>query len=137
MTREQIEKAAKEAVQDHFQCNGKYPCEARNYCEFCNGHNSAFDCNEDCGADDFNEGFFVGAEWRINSVWHKKHAVIPDVGRLALLELIDPGSHKIVYKIDIYSGYEWKWLTHYEYSGLIRFAYIDDLLPERKEENNV
>ena len=80
------------------------------------------------------KAFMDGAEWRINSVWHKKHAVIPDVGRLALLELIDPGSHKIVYKIDIYSGYEWKWLTHYEYSGLIRFAYIDDLLPERKEE---
>ena len=43
MTREQIEKAAKEAVQDHFQCNGKYPCEERDYCEFCNGYNYAFD----------------------------------------------------------------------------------------------
>ena len=82
------------------------------------------------------EAFIDGAQWRIDSVWHKKHTVIPDVGRLALLELIDPDSHKIVYKIDIYSGYEWKWLTHYEYSGLIRFAYIDDLLPERKEEKN-
>ena len=70
MKREQIEEAAKEAVQDHFQCNGKYPCEERDYCEFCNGHNSAFDCNEDCGADDFNEGFIAGAQWRINSVWH-------------------------------------------------------------------
>ena len=62
MTREQIEKAAKKAVQNHFQCNGKYPCEERNYCEFYNGHNSAFDCNEDCGADDFNEGFLAGAK---------------------------------------------------------------------------
>lgn len=70
MTREQIEKAAKEAVQDHFQCNGKYPCEERNYCEFCNGHNSAFDCNEDCGADDFNEGFFVGAQWMADRLCH-------------------------------------------------------------------
>ena len=51
MTREQIEKAAKEAVRNHYQCNGKYPCEERDYCEFCNGHNSAFDCKEDCSAD--------------------------------------------------------------------------------------
>lgn len=41
MKREQIEEAAKEAVQNHFQCNGKYPCEEHDYCEFCNGHNSA------------------------------------------------------------------------------------------------
>lgn len=74
MTREQIEQAAKETVQDLFQCNGKYPCEERNYCEFCNGHNSTFDCKEDCGADDFNEGFIAGAQWRINSVWHKPSA---------------------------------------------------------------
>ena len=70
MNREEIENAAKEAVQNHFQCNGKYPCEERDYCEFCNGHNSAFDCKEDCGADDFNEGFIAGAQWRINAVWH-------------------------------------------------------------------
>lgn len=80
------------------------------------------------------KGFIAGARWRINSVWHKKFTVIPDVGRPALLELKDPDSHKIVYKVDIYSGYEWKELTHYEYSGLIRFAYIDELIPERKEE---
>ena len=63
MTREQIEKAAKEAVQDHFQCNGKYPCEERDYCEFCNGYNYAFDCKEDCDADSFNEGFMAGARY--------------------------------------------------------------------------
>ena len=79
MTRERIERAANEAVQEHFQCNGKYPCEERDYCEFCNGHNSAFDCREDCGADDFNKGFFVGAEWRINSVWHDMKKEVPQV----------------------------------------------------------
>lgn len=110
MTREQIEKAAKETLVNE-------PVEIQ---------------ATKVGA--FQHGFIAGAQWRIKSVWHKKHAVIPDVGRLALLELIDPGSHKIVYKIDIYSGYEWKGITHYENAGLIRFAYIDDLLPERKEE---
>lgn len=134
MDKEQIKEAAKEAVQNHFQCNGKYPCEERDYCEFCNGHNSAFDCKEDCTADSFSEGFFSGADWRINSVWHKKHTVIPDAGRPALLELKDPDSHEIVYKMDSYSGYEWRELTHYEIAGLIRFAYIDELLPEGKED---
>lgn len=78
--------------------------------------------------------FTAGADWRINSVWHKKHTVIPDAGRPALLELKDPDSHEIVYKMDSYSGYEWRELTHYEIAGLIRFVYIDELLPEGKEE---
>ena len=82
------------------------------------------------------KAFISGAQWRINSVWHKKHTVIPDAGRPALLEFKDPNSHEIVYKMDSYSGYEWRELTHYEIAGLIRFAYIDELLPERKEETN-
>jgi len=135
MTRGQIEKAAvaiKESQNYHMSFE-----DAQDYISKC-----GFDIpwnDGDVFVDDREITRTIGnvLKWRINSVWHKKHAVIPDVGRLALLELIDPGSHKIVYKIDIYSGYEWRWLTHYEYSGLIRFAYIDDLLPERKEENNV
>lgn len=51
-----------------------------------------------------------------------------------MLELKDPDTHKTVYKIDTYCGEEWRELTHYEYSGLVRFAYIDDLLPQGKEE---
>lgn len=82
----------------------------------------------------YRKGFMAGADWRINSVWHKKHTVIPDAGRPALLELKDPDSHEIVYKMDSYSGYEWRELTHYEIAGLIRFAYIDELLPEGKED---
>lgn len=82
---------------------------------------------------DYN-GFINGARWRINSVWHNKHTVIPEVGRTALLELKDPNTHKIVYKIDTYCGEEWRELTHYEYSGLVRFAYLDDLLPDGKED---
>ena len=79
-------------------------------------------------------GFINGARWRINSVWHNKHTVIPEVGRTALLELKDPNTHKIVYKIDTYCGEEWRELTHYEYSGLVRFAYLDDLLSDGKED---
>lgn len=110
MTREDIEKAARDYALDQLGIVG-LP-----------------------GRAEAMKAFMAGAEWRISSVWHKKHTVIPEVGRPALLELKDPDSHKIVYKIDIYSGSEWKGLTHYEYSGLIRFAYIDELIPERKEE---
>lgn len=108
MNRETIEKAAKDYAYKTWAGGG-------------------FECASE-------DSFIAGAEWRINSVWHKKHTVIPDAGRPALLELKDPDSGKIVYKMDSYSGYEWRELTHYEIAGLIRFAYIDELLPEGKED---
>ena len=117
MNREQIEKAANIEMLSHY-ADEEYPCGIKDI------------------QSDFIEAFSKGAQWRINSVWHNKHTVIPDAGRPALLELKDPDSQEIVYKMDSYSGYEWKELTHYEIAGLIRFAYIDDLLPERKEETN-
>lgn len=125
MTREQIEKAAKEAVQNHFQCNGKYPCEERDYCEFCNGHNSAFDCKEDCGADDFNEGFFVGAQWRINSVWHDASEK-PDKNQPVVFEC----------KKTYGKGYSVNFGENYGLlkNVLLSWAYMKDLIPERKEE---
>ena len=125
MTREQIEKAAKEAVQNHFQCNGKYPCEKRDYCEFCNGHNSAFDCKEDCGADDFNEGFFVGAQWRINSVWHETSELPSRSGYLAVL--CHNGIMETIHHT-IGIGFQ-----EMQLKGYSKWAYVDDLLPDRKE----
>ena len=127
MTKEQIEKAAKEAVQDYFQCNGKYPCKDRDYCEFCNGHNSAFDCNEDCGADNFNEGFIAGVEWRINSVWHD-NSVRPSDDCDVLVETIrriESDRYDADYN-ELDSGTDWE-------TEVIRWAYIEDLLPDRKE----
>lgn len=126
MTREQIEKAARierENVHKELQENYRKHKDINLY--------TAFSATIDMYAVPL---FKAGAQWRINSVWHNKHTVIPDSGRLCLLELKDPDSGKIVYKVDSYSGYEWKELTHYECSGLIRFAYIDDLLSERKED---
>lgn len=58
-----VEEAAREAIYKHYNCNGEYPCGERNYCIYCNGHNTAFDCCE-CGADEFKEGFIAGAEWQ-------------------------------------------------------------------------
>lgn len=41
-----LEEATKEAIHAHYNCNGKYPCGERNYCQHCNGHNTAYDCCE-------------------------------------------------------------------------------------------
>ena len=58
-----VEEAARDAIHAHYKCNGEYPCGERDYCEHCNGHNTAFDCCE-CGADEFKEGFISVAEWQ-------------------------------------------------------------------------
>ncbi len=60
------EELAKQAVNEHYQCNGKYPCSERAYCRFCNGKNNAHNCNEDCYADEFNEGFYAGWDAAVN-----------------------------------------------------------------------
>ena len=70
-----VEEAAREAIHKHYNCNGTYPCSEREYCEHCNGHNTAFDCCE-CGADEFKEGFIAGAEWRINRLKMKCHKLM-------------------------------------------------------------
>ena len=73
-----LEEAAKEAIHAHYNCNGKYPCGERNYCEHCNGHNTAHDCCE-CGADEFKEGFIAGAEWHAKqSLWINVEERLPD-----------------------------------------------------------
>lgn len=136
MNKETIEKAAKEAIRDYYQCNDEYPCEGRDYCEFCNGHNSAFDCNESCGAEEFNDGFIEGAQWRINAVWH------------GLDELPEPDVTVIVeYAIDGHTEYVFTHLSenanvvtdkygfcfYVDGVEITRWAYIDDLLPDGKE----
>lgn len=70
MIKEDIETASVHAIRKHYGCAGKHPCSDLENCRFCSGKNSAYDCNE-CGADEFNEGFIIGANWRINSIWHK------------------------------------------------------------------
>lgn len=36
-----VEEAARDAIHAHYKCNGEYPCGERDYCEHCNGHNTA------------------------------------------------------------------------------------------------
>lgn len=91
MNKETIEKAAREAIHKHYNCNGLYGCPERAYCQYCGGRNFAFDCGE-CGADEFNEGFRAGVEWRINSVWHDVSEV-PANGQTSLVDTETCGTH--------------------------------------------
>lgn len=73
-----VEEAARDAIHAHYKCNGEYPCGERDYCEHCNGHNTAFDCCE-CGADEFKEGFISGAEWQSKqSPWISVEERLPE-----------------------------------------------------------
>lgn len=73
--------------------------------------------------------FIEGAEWRINSVWHKPHD-IPEVGKDCLIEYAD-GDGCAHIRIDRRSEYEWVEACHYD--RILRWAYIDDLIPTEDE----
>lgn len=73
--------------------------------------------------------FRDGAEWRINSVWHKPHD-IPEVGKDCLIEYAD-GDGCAHIRIDRRSEYEWVEACHYD--RILRWAYIDDLIPTEDE----
>lgn len=128
MTNDDIKKAAISAIHDHYNCNGKYPCSEKSYCQFCSGYNSAFDCNE-CGADDFNEGFLDGARWRIENAWHDAREV-PKINEVVLVEY-KFGDQSFAY-ITTVNDSNWEYKSNrYNYT---RWAYIADLMPDRKEE---
>lgn len=73
--------------------------------------------------------FIEGAKWRINSVWHDASET-PISGKYALVKYIT-GDLKIKYRVDVFCGYEWKEMCHYD--KLIQFAYIEDLIPNTEE----
>ena len=69
--------------------------------------------------------FIAGAEWRINSVWHDRTASC-EARRKALV--LFKNGNAAIYKDLRDLSYERLW------GEVERFAYIDDLIPERKEE---
>ena len=73
------------------------------------------------------KAFMDGAQWRINSVWHDAIDK-PENGRFVLVDK----EYRIydVWKQDICDD----WLNDVNYFGVKRWAYLDDLLPEREEE---
>ena len=76
----------------------------------------------------YRKGFIEGAEWRINSVWHNLPNDLPKKENTwILLELIFEDRL-------VYLPVEWVNDGEEISKQVTRWAYIDDLLPERKEE---
>lgn len=94
-------------------------------CRFCSGKNSAYDCNE-CGADEFNEGFIVGANWRINSVWHDVKEM-PENNRMILI-IMKHDIPTVLGPDNTFSREEIK--DRY----IQRWAYIEDLIPNMEDK---
>ena len=77
----------------------------------------------------YSRGFRDGAQWRINSVWHNLPNDLPKKENTwILLELIFEGRL-------VYLPVEWVNDGEEISRQVTRWAYIDDLLPERKETN--
>lgn len=112
MTREQIEKAALKSADeelDDFECRGH------------------------------RDGFIKGAEWRIDSAWHKPSAYGEELTRD--VEVIAKtkrgyrfGKFDVVGYSNEYIGFVSTSSLEYALSDVLEYAYLEDLLPERKEE---
>ena len=63
------------------------------------------------------KGFYHGAEWRINSVWHNSKTEVPDVNTIVLVEKEDG------------SIWQYKVFAKSQMLGWKRWAYIKDLMP--------
>ena len=111
MTREQIEKAAKETLVNE-------PVEIQ---------------ATKVGA--FQRGFVAGAQWRINSVWHDASEEPEQEDESILVEYEDWGIECSDYTVcdDI-----WDYRIRLKRDGadctILRWAYMKDLIPERKED---
>lgn len=121
MKREDIEKAAEECRLTTAQSMGVY-----------GQYHSIDECPEHgLSCDELVEGSFIkGAEWRINSVWHKP-CDIAEPGKDCLVEHMD-GDGNVCICIDWRSEYEWVNACHYD--KILRWAYIEDLLPNEQQK---
>lgn len=72
------------------------------------------------------ESFVLGAEWRINSMWHDV-SERPDERRGIIIEY---GENRISLHE---KGYDGPWKYNVEQFGFKRWAYIKDLLPNTEE----
>ena len=122
MTREQIEKAARRYATD------KYGGENTKQWAIVQIH---------AGRD----AFISGAQWRINSVWHKPSDYGEELKRN--VEVVAKtkrgyrfGKFDVVGYSNEYIGFVSTSSLEYALSDVLEYAYLSDLLPERKEETN-
>lgn len=85
MMMEKKEKMLREAIHQHYQCNGKYACSERAYCWFCDGENIAHDCDDECFADEFSEGFLAGWDSALKSQWVSVDERLPELKERVLV----------------------------------------------------
>lgn len=99
MTREDIEKAANEFADREYEYN-------------------------DIDRNALYKGFYWGAEWRINSVWHDASEK-PDTDKGDLLVIVKDAFGK-----DVYVRQNAYYVLKY---GCVRWAYIKDLIPNTED----
>ena len=75
---------------------------------------------------DAKNGFIVGAQWRINSVWHDAHEEPQRSGMLIASN--EDGNYILC------GPNNSNWKQTVKLFRIMNWAYIIDLLPERKEE---
>lgn len=71
------------------------------------------------------ESFVSGANWRINSVYHKASEE-PESGEMALA--ICEGNNPV-----ICGPYHYDWETTVENFNIIKWAYVKDLIPDKED----
>lgn len=119
MTREQIEKAAFQCAKDRWEYSGVQYAKVK-------VRGTVF-------------GFKMGAQWRINSVWHKPSAYGEELTRD--VEVIAKtkrgyrfGKFGVVGYSNEYVGFVSTSSLEYALSDVLEYAYLSDLISERKEE---
>ena len=120
MTREQIERAANIEMLSHY-ADEEYPCGIKEI------------------QSDFIEAFSKGAQWRINSVWHKPSDYGEELTRNVKVVAKTKrgyrfGEFDVVGYSNEYIGFVSTSSLEYALSDVLEYAYLSDLLPERKEE---
>ena len=111
MTREQIEKAGRDYALDQLEIVG-LP-----------------------GRAEAMKAFVAGAEWRINSVWHDA-SEIPEANKRVLVCFENVIGEYAYYRIRAFKpNVLKKWnMGNFSLDKVLYWCYLDDLLPERKEE---
>lgn len=90
---------------------------------------------------DAKSGFMAGAQWRINSVWHKPSPYGEELKRD--VEVIAKtkrgyrfGKFGVVGYSNEYIGFVSTSSFEYALSDVLEYAYLSDLIPERMETEN-
>lgn len=115
MKREDIEKAAKDYSigKTHFRRRVLKEVDANDYV---------------LRKDNCRENFIAGAEWRINSVWHDAKEIIIKSGYILVEFKTKRSVSYNIWKIERADVVSY-WGVFMAENKIIRYAYIDDLLP--------